>query len=82
MSTSVAINTADAAFDEFGPMVERPADQSAQQAQSIIDSTSSKSDKIRALLGLGWKRQAVADALGIRYQHVRNVELTPLKKKA
>jgi AbrB family looped-hinge helix DNA binding protein len=31
------------------------------------------SDKIRALDRAGWARQKIADALKIRYQHVRNV---------
>lgn len=41
---------------------------------------SSKSNKIRMLLANGWTRGEVAKRLEIRYQHVRNVELTPLKK--
>jgi hypothetical protein len=41
----------------------------------------SKSEKIRALIGkYGWSRSQVANVLGIRYQHVRNVIVTPLKK--
>ena len=48
----------------------------------IVSSTDTKSDKIRKLLASGLKRGAVAKALGIRYQHVRNVELMPLKRKA
>lgn len=51
-----------------------------EAVKSILESSMNKSNKIRALLGLGLKRQPVADLLGIRYQHVRNVELTPLKK--
>lgn len=38
------------------------------------------SSKIRYLTGLGWKRGPIAKLLGIRYQHVRNVQLQPLKK--
>ncbi len=34
---------------------------------------STKSDKIRALGRAGYPRQQIADFLGIRYQHVRNV---------
>lgn len=39
------------------------------------------SSKIRALLAEGKSRSEVAKILGIRYQHVRNVEITPIKKK-
>ena len=52
------------------------------EQQKIVTSTDTKSDKIRKLLASGLKRGAVAKALGIRYQHVRNVELMPLKRKA
>lgn len=52
------------------------------EQQKIVSSTDTKSDKIRKLLASGLKRGAVAKALGIRYQHVRNVELMPLKRKA
>lgn len=48
----------------------------------IVSSADTKSDKIRKLLASGLKRAEVAKALGIRYQHVRNVELMPLKRKA
>ena len=51
------------------------------EQQKIVSSTDTKSDKIRKLLASGLKRGAVAKALGIRYQHVRNVELMPLKRK-
>jgi DNA-binding NarL/FixJ family response regulator len=40
------------------------------------------SSKIRFLLAKGWKRGAIAKKLNKRYQHVRNVELQPLKKQA
>lgn len=38
-----------------------------------------KSAKIRYLLAQGLTRGAVAKKLDIRYQHVRNVEITPIK---
>lgn len=50
------------------------------EVQAILEQSGSKSAKIRALLALGKKRGEVAKLLGIRYQHVRNVELTPVKK--
>lgn len=39
-----------------------------------------KSDKIRYLDHLGLTRGQIAKHLGIRYQHVRNVLITPVKK--
>ncbi len=39
-----------------------------------------KSQVIRYLDGEGYSRSAIAGFLGIRYQHVRNVLVTPLKK--
>ena len=39
-----------------------------------------KSQIIRGLDGLGYSRSAIANFLGIRYQFVRNVLITPLKK--
>jgi AbrB family looped-hinge helix DNA binding protein len=40
-----------------------------------------KSAKIRALNDSGFSRQQIADFLGIRYQHVRNVLLDEERKK-
>ena len=34
---------------------------------------------IRSLLDDGWDRKTIANTCNIRYQHVRNVELSPLK---
>jgi len=39
-----------------------------------------KSAKIRAMASDGFTRSQIAKALDIRYQHVRNVLLQPLKK--
>lgn len=39
-----------------------------------------KSAKIRAMDNDGLTRSEIAKALDIRYQHVRNVLITPLKK--
>ena len=38
------------------------------------------SGQIRYLTSLSWERKAIASKLGIRYQHVRNVQLQVLKK--
>lgn len=40
-----------------------------------------KSAAIRALLASGKTRGEVAKLLEVRYQHVRNVEITPIKKQ-
>lgn len=53
----------------------------SESAQAIVAGTATKSDKIRQLLAIGLKRGDVAKALNIRYQHVRNVEITPIKRK-
>jgi hypothetical protein len=38
------------------------------------------SSQIRYLNSIGWKRGDIARLLNKRYQHVRNVLITPLKK--
>lgn len=40
-----------------------------------------KSANIRFLSSLGWSRSEIAKSMNIRYQHVRNVLITPLKTK-
>ncbi len=57
------------------PVVERTK-------ESFLAEHKTKSAAIRALLAEGMKRGDIAKFLDIRYQHVRNVELTPLKKSA
>jgi DNA-binding transcriptional regulator YiaG len=44
------------------------------------DDTLNKSQKIRKLYEVTQDRGTIADLLQIRYQHVRNVLITPLKK--
>ena len=51
-----------------------------EEQNNIVKSTNNVSTKIRMLLATNLKRSEVAKVLGVRYQHVRNVELTPLKK--
>lgn len=41
--------------------------------EEVATGLQTKSDKIRALAKAGYSRSAIADFLGIRYQHVRNV---------
>ena len=42
---------------------------------TIVAGLKTKSDKIRALTKAGFSRKAIAGYLGIRYQHVRNVQV-------
>jgi len=48
---------------------------------ALMKEHKTKSAVIRYLSGTGMSRSDIAKTLGIRYQHVRNVLLTPLKKK-
>jgi bifunctional DNA-binding transcriptional regulator/antitoxin component of YhaV-PrlF toxin-antitoxin module len=41
----------------------------------VVAGLRTKSDKIRALTAAGYSRTEIADYLGIRYQHVRNVQI-------
>jgi antitoxin component of MazEF toxin-antitoxin module len=45
----------------------------AAEMQAQTAEFKTKADKIRALAKAGYTRQQIADFLGIRYQHVRNV---------
>lgn len=54
--------------------------ESAIAIDSILESLPTKSSKIRYLFESGMKRSEIATKLNIRYQHVRNVLITPLKK--
>lgn len=51
------------------------------EIQTILDSTASKSSKIRALAALEVPRGEIALLMDIRYQHVRNVLVTKLTGK-
>ena len=39
------------------------------------------SARIRYLTGLDWTRSQISKELGILYQHVRNVQITPIKNQ-
>lgn len=52
----------------------------AHTKDSVMETYKTKSAAIRFLLAEGMKRGEVAKLLEIRYQHVRNVEITPIKK--
>lgn len=63
--------------DQVKPTLYTPTESSIE----LIAKYGDKSKAIRALLAEGKSRKEVADLLNIRYQHVRNVEVTILKKK-
>ncbi len=48
-------------------------DQRTAEMEQLVAGLKTKADKIRALGRAGYRRQQIADFLGIRYQHVRNV---------
>lgn len=48
--------------------------------QDKLDTLTTKSAKIRYLDSEKFTRGQIAKILGIRYQHVRNVLITPVKK--
>ncbi len=57
-------------------------DVSLTSAQTkTLEKCPSKSAKIRFLTSLEWTRSQIATHLDIRYQHVRNVQITPLTSK-
>ena len=49
-------------------------------SEGLIKHFQTKSAAIRFLNQSGLSRSEIASKLGIRYQHVRNVLITPLKK--
>ncbi len=48
--------------------------------QIVQDPKMTKSDKIRSLYSMGYSKGDISRILSLRYQHVRNVLITPLKK--
>ena len=46
---------------------------------SLTKGLTTKSAMIRALNSKGYERSEIARFMGIRYQHVRNVLITPVK---
>lgn len=51
----------------------------SKDLQAELDAMTQTSTKIRFLAGKGFSRGDISRALGIRYQWVRNVLITPLK---
>lgn len=50
--------------------------------EELYKKLTTKSAVIRYLNAEGMKRGEIAKLLGIRYQHVRNVLITPVKKQS
>jgi hypothetical protein len=48
--------------------------------QIANDPNLTKSSKIRTLYSMNYSRSQISKLLNIRYQHVRNVLITPIKK--
>jgi hypothetical protein len=81
MSKLTATVLTEEQFNEmFNVQLLQPTNKLSVEQNAILAETVNKSVKIRKLLASGMNRSQVAKALNIRYQHVRNVELTPLKK--
>ena len=60
----------------------RKQNQVLRYRENLIKEAGSKSEAIRRLNAEGWTRTQIADFLGLRYQHVRTVLITPLTSKA
>jgi DNA-binding NarL/FixJ family response regulator len=52
----------------------------SKDIETKLNSLEGKSSKIRYLNSIGWSRKEISTKLNIRYQHVRNVLVTVLKK--
>ena len=52
----------------------------AKSLNDTLEAFSTKSAKIRFLDSKGYSRGDIARILGVRYQHVRNVLITPIAK--
>lgn len=75
---------ADLEQDDIGPTEIEPAkeavvDHMKMSALELISMFGNKSKAIRALHGMGHKTGPISKVLGLRYQHVRNVLVTPVK---
>lgn len=50
------------------------------EVETKLKELTTTSSKVRYLDSIGWSRKQIKDKLNIRYQHVRNVLVTALKK--
>jgi hypothetical protein len=79
---AVVLSDAEFAAEFDSALLAKPVSTLAAELEAIVSGSLNTSDKIRKLLAKGLKRGDVAKLLNIRYQHVRNVEITPIKRKA
>lgn len=64
------------------PAVSKPTGKALSEGQkATYDGLTTKSARIRYLNGIGWSRGQIAKFMDIRYQHVRNVLITPVKEQ-
>lgn len=56
------------------------SDQLQKDYQELKDQGQNKSTTIRALHAKGYSRGQIAKVMGVIYQHVRNVLITPVKR--
>lgn len=61
--------------------VSKATRQKTPDMNKLVQGLETKSAKIRALNAAGYSRSEIAKFLGVRYQHVRNVLITPLVGK-
>lgn len=72
--------TVETVEEKSGKRAKDPARTITKEEQKELDELKSVSAQIRYLDKQGWTRSQIAQGLGKRYQHVRNVLTTELKK--
>ena len=82
VKTESKVETAAPVTETKGKRVPVTITTDMQKVLDGFDSEMTTSAKIRALHAQGWSRSQIAKGLGVIYQHVRNVLITPLKKQA
>lgn len=66
-------------YHEKGRKVMKTEKKLPEEDSKEFSNLPTKSSKIRYLAAKGWSRGETAKFMGIRYQHVRNVLITPVK---
>lgn len=83
-NTAVAIESQvseEQIIETVAPVETAPAPvQEEYNLEQLMSELKTKSATIRFLSSKGWANGKIAKFMGIRYQHVRNVLITPLKK--
>jgi len=60
-------------------MTEKTLPKLTKDHTTALNACPTTSARIRYLTSLDWSRSDIAAKLNIRYQHVRNVQITPVK---